>query len=96
MGTVKFEFDMNEPDEQEKAADIANDALGKLRLAMWNFSQDTLRKYRKYGVDAVTADAIIKDAGFQIQSKEDLVQAVINHLESQFYEALDAQGASIE
>jgi hypothetical protein len=82
-------FDLDNQEDRERHRDIANDEGGKLRHAMWNFAQDVLRKYRKYGIE--TAEVTV--AGL---TPEEAASIMADHIETKFYEALKEAEAKID
>lgn len=75
---VVLKFDLSNEDEKQ---DYTDAMAGKhLKLAMWEFSQEILRKYRKY------------DLPIELDTPEKLV----SHIEQEFYRILKDYEVSID
>ena len=89
MPKVTLTFNLDNEDDKEKFEAIASEEGPKLKTAMWNFAQEVLRRYRKYGIPS--------DIGITPEmSKEAALNHLVDHISDAFYQYIDDQGATIE
>lgn len=97
---AQLTFDLSDADDAAKFKDVANDYASNLRLAMHGFSQDVLRKYRKYGIDLNEIefpDATEGDGRrMYSEAEQKIAQCLVEHLEKQFYVYLQDRELSLE
>jgi len=88
---ISFEYDLSSPDERLEYEELTSENHKNLKLAMWNFSQNVLRHYRKYG--DLVRDAKIDEEN---DSSAEIAAKTLELINDLFYESLDEEGARIE
>lgn len=91
--TLVFNLDL--PEDKEKFDEITSNNHANLKLAMHDFAQDVLRRYRKYDIPGIS-DLGLEVKHGHLKSQVEAAHAMVVHLEKQFYAKLEEYDASIE
>lgn len=83
-------FNLSSPEDADRFKAIVAENGPNLKSAMWSFSQEILRKFRKYEVP-------LEDLGIPRNDvSETACRVLVEKIETAFYETLEEYGASIE
>lgn len=94
-------FNLNSEEDKERFEEIANGEASKFKAALWEFSQNTLRRYRKYELPLTELKEKILSDAKQFNTPESItiesmLQTFVEHIETKFYETLEEYDVKID
>lgn len=84
-----LQFNLDNEEDEIKFKEMTSENHSKLQAAMWSFSQEVLRSYRKYSIEGAQLE-------LEGVTPEDAATQMAVHIETKFYEYLSEYEAKLD